>query len=65
MGRSRGPWTAEKGFHRGLGRVQKWRDSCESGAGGVDGEAFKRFVALVLGENATQEEQQQQIAGPT
>lgn len=48
---NRGPWTAEKGFNRGLGRVRKWRESCEEGEStGVDAEAFMRFVALVNGE---------------
>ncbi|KAL2003187.1 hypothetical protein VTN02DRAFT_4800 [Thermoascus thermophilus] len=48
---TRGPWTAEKGFNRGLGRVRKWRQSCEEGEStGVDAEAFMKFVALVTGE---------------
>ncbi|EFW14807.1 conserved hypothetical protein [Coccidioides posadasii str. Silveira] len=43
---NRGPWTIEKGFKRGLGRVRKWRESCEAGSGGADGAAFMRFIAL-------------------
>ncbi|KAL1854609.1 hypothetical protein Plec18167_003272 [Paecilomyces lecythidis] len=53
-GGSRGPWTAEKGFKRGLGKVKNWRDSCEEGSStGSDAEAFMKFVALVNGENST------------
>ncbi|EER29244.1 HIT zinc finger family protein [Coccidioides posadasii C735 delta SOWgp] len=51
---NRGPWTIEKGFKRGLGRVRKWRESCEAGSGGADGAAFMRFIALVLGEDGAQ-----------
>ncbi|KMU77665.1 hypothetical protein CISG_01422 [Coccidioides immitis RMSCC 3703] len=51
---NRGPWTVEKGFKRGLGRVRKWRESCEAGSGGADGAAFMRFIALVLGEDGAQ-----------
>ncbi|WEW58329.1 hypothetical protein PRK78_003797 [Emydomyces testavorans] len=57
--RNRGPWTAEKGFRRGLGRVRKWRESCEAGAGGADGKAFMEFIALVLGEDGTHADQHQ------
>ncbi|KAJ5586832.1 uncharacterized protein N7459_002597 [Penicillium hispanicum] len=48
--RSRGPWTAEKGFNRGLGRVRKLRQGCEDGteAGPVP-EGFMQFLALVNG----------------
>lgn len=49
--RSRGPWTAEKGFNRGLGRVRKLRQSCEDGTEtGKGAEAFMRFFALVNGQ---------------
>ncbi|KAJ5341440.1 hypothetical protein N7541_010564 [Penicillium brevicompactum] len=46
--RSRGPWTAEKGFKRGLGRVRKVRQDGEEGKEtGQTSEAFMRFLALV------------------
>ena len=46
--RNRGPWTREKGFNRGLGKVRKYRDQCEAGLEiGNDAEGFMRFVALV------------------
>lgn len=48
--RSRGPWTAEKGFNRGLGRVRKLRQDCEDGTeAGKKAEAFMQFLALVNG----------------
>lgn len=54
-GGSRGPWTAEKGFNRGLGKVRKWRDSCEEGSStGTGAEGFMKFVALVNGESSSQ-----------
>ncbi|KAJ9272396.1 hypothetical protein DTO212C5_1581 [Paecilomyces variotii] len=54
-GGSRGPWTAQKGFNRGLGKVRKWRDSCEEGSStGPDAEGFMKFVALVNGGNSSQ-----------
>jgi len=54
-GKTMGPWTQEKGFHRGLGKVRKWRESCEDGVGGVDHEGFMQFAALVLAECGSQE----------
>lgn len=46
--RSRGPWTTEKGFNRGLGRVRKLRHDCEDGTEtGKTAEAFMQFLALV------------------
>ncbi|KAF7719962.1 Zinc finger HIT-type domain-containing protein [Penicillium ucsense] len=46
--RSRGAWTAEKGFNRGLGKVRKFRQDCEAGSEtGVKAEAFMEFLALV------------------
>lgn len=46
--RSRGSWTAEKGFNRGLGKVRKLRQDCEGGAEtGVRAEAFMEFLAVV------------------
>ncbi|KAJ5543398.1 hypothetical protein N7535_005826 [Penicillium sp. DV-2018c] len=46
--RSRGPWTAEKGFNRGLGRVKKMRQDCEEGtATGPAAEGFMQFMALI------------------
>lgn len=47
---NRGAWNADKGFKRGLGRVRKWRESCEKGIStGSDAEGFIKFVALVNG----------------
>lgn len=46
--RSRGSWTAEKGFNRGLGKVRKLRQDCEGGSEvGVKAEAFMEFLAIV------------------
>ncbi|KAJ5308792.1 hypothetical protein PENANT_c013G05407 [Penicillium antarcticum] len=46
--RSRGSWTSEKGFNRGLGKVRKLRQDCEEGTEtGQVAEAFMRFMALV------------------
>lgn len=46
--RSRGSWTTEKGFNRGLGKVRKLRQDCEEGTEtGHAAEAFMRFMALV------------------
>ncbi|KAJ5617862.1 hypothetical protein N7537_002976 [Penicillium hordei] len=51
--RSRGPWTSEKGFNRGLGRVRKLRQDCEEGTEtGQAAEAFMRFMALVKNSNS-------------
>lgn len=48
--RNRGPWTREKGFNRGLGKVRKYRERCEAGLEiGKDAEGFMRFVVLVNG----------------
>ena len=48
--RNRGPWTHEKGFNRGLGKVRKYRERCEAGLEiGKNAEGFMRFVALVNG----------------
>ncbi|EEH38057.1 hypothetical protein PAAG_00978 [Paracoccidioides lutzii Pb01] len=50
-GKSRGPWTEEKGFNRGLGKVKRLRESLESSngaAGGADAEGFSQFASLVL-----------------
>lgn len=50
--RSRGPWTAEKGFKRGLGKVRQYRQRCEEGLEtGKDAEGFMRFSRLVNGED--------------
>ncbi|KAE8352940.1 hypothetical protein BDV28DRAFT_118320 [Aspergillus coremiiformis] len=49
--RSRGPWTREKGFNRGLGKVRKLRERCEEGLElGKNGEGYMRFITLVKGE---------------
>lgn len=46
--RSRGSWTAEKGFNRGLGKVRKLRQDCEGGTEtGVKADAFMEFLAVV------------------
>ncbi|KAJ5231780.1 uncharacterized protein N7469_006368 [Penicillium citrinum] len=46
--RSRGPWTSEKGFNRGMGRVKKFRQDYEEGyETGVAAEAFVQFLNLV------------------
>ncbi|KAL2802696.1 hypothetical protein BJX63DRAFT_101061 [Aspergillus granulosus] len=46
--RNRGPWTREKGFNRGLGKVRKYRGRCEDGLEvGKGAEAFMRLLALV------------------
>lgn len=53
--RSRGPWTPEKGFNRGLGRVRKLRQDVEDEKEtGQTAEAFMRFLALVnQGQDST------------
>jgi len=49
--RSRGPWTAEKGFNRGVGRIRKFRQDCEEGTEtGTNAEAFMQFLFLVNGQ---------------
>ncbi|KAJ5403531.1 hypothetical protein N7509_003402 [Penicillium cosmopolitanum] len=56
--RSRGPWTSEKGFNRGVGRVRKFRQDCEEGSEtGAGAEAFMRFWALVNNSQDCQPEQ--------
>ncbi|KAL4918269.1 hypothetical protein BDW62DRAFT_181623 [Aspergillus aurantiobrunneus] len=46
--RTRGPWTREKGFKRGLGKVRKYREQCEDGSEtGKSAEGFMRLLALV------------------
>ncbi|KAJ5654550.1 hypothetical protein N7490_001553 [Penicillium lividum] len=53
--RSRGPWTAEKGFNRALGKVRKLRQDCEEGTEtGVTAEAFMQFLTLVNNNLSTQ-----------
>ena len=53
--RNRGPWTREKGFNRGLGKVRKYRERCEEGLEvGKDAEGFMRFVALVEAQSQSQ-----------
>lgn len=49
---NRGPWTPEKGFRRGLGKVRKLRVRCEDGVDtGRDAEGFMGFITLVNGES--------------
>lgn len=49
--RNRGPWTREKGFNRGLGKVRKFRERCEEGLEtGKAAEGLMRFMKLVNGE---------------
>ncbi|KAL4806869.1 hypothetical protein BDV18DRAFT_138360 [Aspergillus unguis] len=46
--RSHGPWTREKGFKRGLGKVRKFRTQCEDGSEtGKAAEGFMRLLILV------------------
>ncbi|OKL59540.1 hypothetical protein UA08_05362 [Talaromyces atroroseus] len=53
---NRGAWTAEKGFNRGVGKVRKWRETCEDGeCTGSDAEGFMKFIALVVGERGDME----------
>ncbi|KAJ6144296.1 hypothetical protein N7470_008191 [Penicillium chermesinum] len=53
--RSRGQWTTEKGFNRGLGKVRKLRKDCEEGTEtGRTAEAFMQFLKLVNQSSATQ-----------
>lgn len=50
--RNRGPWTREKGFNRGLGKVRKFRERCEEGLEtGKASEGLMRFMKLVNGEH--------------
>lgn len=56
--RNRGPWTREKGFNRGLGKVRKLRERCEAGVEiGKGAEGFMRFVALVHGEGRSRSQE--------
>ncbi|KAK1149536.1 hypothetical protein N8T08_005085 [Aspergillus melleus] len=49
--RNRGPWTREKGFNRGLGKVRKFRERCEEGLEtGRPAKGLMRFMNLVNGE---------------
>ncbi|KAL4763380.1 zinc finger HIT domain-containing protein [Aspergillus foveolatus] len=46
--RGHGPWTREKGFRRGLGKVRKYRGQCEDGSEtGKGAEGFMRLLTLV------------------
>ncbi|KAL4891681.1 hypothetical protein BDV59DRAFT_203276 [Aspergillus ambiguus] len=46
--RNWGPYTREKGFNRGLGKVRKLRETCEEGTEtGKNAEGFMRFMMLV------------------
>ncbi|KAL4869132.1 hypothetical protein BDV12DRAFT_168324 [Aspergillus spectabilis] len=55
--RSHGPWTREKGFKRGLGKVRKYRTQCEDGLEiGKGAEGFMRLLTLV-NEGSLQEPQ--------
>ncbi|KAL4942438.1 hypothetical protein BDV06DRAFT_192244 [Aspergillus oleicola] len=56
--RTRGPWTREKGFKRGVGKVRKYREQCENGLElGKGAEGFMQLLTLV-NEGAPQESQQ-------
>jgi zinc finger HIT domain-containing protein 3 len=50
-GERRGPWTAEKGFNRGMQMAKRWREDCEEGLiPGPEAEGFLKFVNLVISE---------------
>ncbi|KAL5339079.1 hypothetical protein BJX70DRAFT_178105 [Aspergillus crustosus] len=52
--RSHGPWTREKGFKRGLGKVRKYRTQCEDGVEtGKRAEGFMRLLTLVNGNEGS------------
>lgn len=54
--RHNGPWTREKGFNRGVGRVRKLRERCEEGLEtGKKAEGFVRFTSLVTGNELPHE----------
>ncbi|KAE8146145.1 HIT finger domain protein [Aspergillus avenaceus] len=54
--RNRGPWTREKGFNRGLGKVRKLRERCEEGLEtGKSAESYMQFRALVNPEQSSHE----------
>ncbi|KAL3472888.1 hypothetical protein BJX99DRAFT_206540 [Aspergillus californicus] len=56
--RTRGPWTREKGFNRGLGKVRKYRGHCDNGLEtGKGAEGFMQLLALVNDGNHPQEPQ--------
>ncbi|PWY82889.1 HIT finger domain protein [Aspergillus heteromorphus CBS 117.55] len=53
--RGHGPWTREKGFNRGRGKVRKLRERCEEGLEtGKAAEGFVRFMALTTGNELPQ-----------
>ena len=48
---NRGAWTAERGFNRGVGKVRRWREGCESGeCTDADAEGFVKLMALIAEE---------------
>ncbi|BCR95567.1 zinc finger HIT domain-containing protein [Aspergillus luchuensis] len=54
--RHNGPWTREKGFNRGVGRVRRLRERCEEGLEtGKKAEGFVRFTSLVTGNELPHE----------
>ncbi|KAL4963841.1 zinc finger HIT domain-containing protein [Aspergillus stella-maris] len=56
--RTRGPWTREKGFKRGVGKVKKYREECEGGSVlGKGAEGFMQLLTLV-NEGTLREPQQ-------
>ncbi|KAL2841408.1 HIT finger domain protein [Aspergillus pseudoustus] len=56
--RNRGPWTREKGFNRGLGKVRKYRGRCEDGLEiGKGADAFMRLLTLANEGSDPQEPQ--------
>ncbi|CEJ54121.1 hypothetical protein PMG11_00443 [Penicillium brasilianum] len=58
--RSRGSWTAEKGFNRGLGKVRKLRQDCEGGIEtGVKARAFVDFLAVVNKDGQAQSQSEE------
>ncbi|PGH19089.1 hypothetical protein AJ79_00123 [Helicocarpus griseus UAMH5409] len=59
-GRSRGPWTEEKGFNRGLGKVKRLRENLENNIDVSDCEGFGQFAALVLADHDTRQTTQSQ-----
>ena len=60
MKKNRGPWTEEKGFRRGLGRVRKFREQVAAGYGlqyeaekKKDLQGLVRFMDLVINQRDT------------
>ncbi|KKK12477.1 hypothetical protein P175DRAFT_0433825 [Aspergillus ochraceoroseus IBT 24754] len=52
--RHHGPWTREKGFNRGLGKVRKFRERCEDGLEtGKNAQGFMQLFTLVNEENTS------------